>query len=103
MAWWIFGLGVYMTRVRKIISFDKMFAVFFSFSAISLLLMFVVYLIAKAVYAMGCREEGKAGHKGIRTYIIYTTSIINLHTACYFVFGAICCISDKSVLRIYPY
>lgn len=33
------GLGVYMTRVRKAFSFDKMFAVIFLVSAISLLLM----------------------------------------------------------------
>lgn len=33
------GLGVYMTKVRKAYSFDKMFAVIFLISAISLLLM----------------------------------------------------------------
>ena len=33
------GLGVYMTRVKKAFSFDKMFAVIFLISAISLLLM----------------------------------------------------------------
>ena len=36
------GLGVYMTRVRKSYSFDKMFAVIFLISAISLLLMYLV-------------------------------------------------------------
>jgi len=36
------GLGVYMTRVRKSYSFDKMFAVIFFISIISLLLMFLV-------------------------------------------------------------
>lgn len=33
------GLGVYMTRVKKAFSFDKMFAVIFLISAISLLFM----------------------------------------------------------------
>ena len=33
------GLGVYMTRVKKAFSFDKMFAVIFLISMISLLLM----------------------------------------------------------------
>jgi ABC-type nitrate/sulfonate/bicarbonate transport system permease component len=41
------GLGVYMTRVRKSYSFDKMFAVIFFISAISLLLMFVVTLLQR--------------------------------------------------------
>ncbi|MFA9378759.1 MAG: ABC transporter permease [Lachnotalea sp.] len=36
------GLGVYMTRVRKSYAFDKMFAVIFFISAISLLLMYGV-------------------------------------------------------------
>lgn len=36
------GLGVYMTRVRKSYSFDKMFAVIFFISIISLLLMYLV-------------------------------------------------------------
>lgn len=43
------GLGVYMTRVRKSYSFDKMFAVIFFISAISLLLMLGVRLLQKAV------------------------------------------------------
>lgn len=42
------GLGVYMTRVRKSYSFDKMFAVIFFISLISLLLVFGVTLIKKA-------------------------------------------------------
>lgn len=41
------GLGVYMTRVRKSYSFDKMFAVIFFISAISLLLMFGVTQLQK--------------------------------------------------------
>ncbi len=42
------GLGVYMTRVRKSYSFDKMFAVIFFISLISLILMFMVSYIKKA-------------------------------------------------------
>ena len=41
------GLGVYMTRVRKSCSFDKMFAVIFLISGISLLLMYFVKKIQK--------------------------------------------------------
>ena len=41
------GLGVYMTRVKKAFSFDKMFAVIFLISIISLLLMKGVDLIQK--------------------------------------------------------
>lgn len=39
------GLGVYMTRVKKSLSYDKMFAVIFFVSVISLILMEVVKLI----------------------------------------------------------
>lgn len=39
------GLGVYMTRVKKAYAFDKMFAVIFLVSLVSLLLMaFVAFL-----------------------------------------------------------
>ena len=41
------GLGVYMTRVKKAFSFDKMFAVIFLISIISLLLMKGVELLQK--------------------------------------------------------
>lgn len=41
------GLGVYMTRVRSSYAFDKMFAVIFLISAISLLLMAVVEILQK--------------------------------------------------------
>lgn len=41
------GLGVYMTRVKKAFSFDKMFAVIFLISFISLLLMKAVELFQK--------------------------------------------------------
>lgn len=41
------GLGVYMTRVKKSYAFDKMFAVIFLISAISLLLMKLVGYLKK--------------------------------------------------------
>lgn len=41
------GLGVYMTRVKKAFAFDKMFAVIFLISAISLLLMWAVDVLQK--------------------------------------------------------
>ena len=41
------GLGVYMTRVKKAFAFDKMFAVIFLISGISLLLMALVELAQK--------------------------------------------------------
>ena len=43
------GLGVYMTRVKKAFAFDKMFAVIFLISAISLGLMALVGWLEKAV------------------------------------------------------
>lgn len=41
------GLGVYMTRVKKAFSFDKMFAVIFLVSLISLFLMKGVELLQR--------------------------------------------------------
>ncbi len=41
------GLGVYMTRVKKAYSYDKMFAVIFLISVLSLILMRVVRIIQK--------------------------------------------------------
>ena len=41
------GLGVYMTRVRKAYSFDKMFAVIFLISALSLVLMWAVEAVRR--------------------------------------------------------
>ena len=41
------GLGVYMTRVKKAFAFDKMFAVIFLISAISLILMWLVGLLER--------------------------------------------------------
>lgn len=54
------GLGVYMTRVRKSYDYDKMFAVIFLISAISLILMGLVKLIQyKAMPWTHCREGQK--------------------------------------------
>lgn len=41
------GLGVYMTRVKKAYSYDKMFAVIFLISALSLVLMWLVKYLQK--------------------------------------------------------
>lgn len=53
------GLGVYMTRVKKAFSFDKMFAVIFLISAISLLLMQGVEWIQRLSMPWKRREDGK--------------------------------------------
>lgn len=54
------GLGVYMTRVRKSYDYDKMFAVIFLISAISLLLMGIVKLIQRKSMPWNyCKEEQK--------------------------------------------
>ena len=53
------GLGVYMTRVRKSYSFDKMFAVIFFISAISLLLMFGVTLLQRLCMPWDENRKGK--------------------------------------------
>lgn len=51
------GLGVYMTRVRKSYSFDKMFAVIFLISALSLLLLGCVALLEKVCLPWRKEEE----------------------------------------------
>lgn len=51
------GLGVYMTRVRKSYSYDKMFAVIFFISLISLLLMFLVTLLQKGLMPWERKEK----------------------------------------------
>lgn len=43
-----YGLGVYMTRVKKAYAFDKMFAVIVFISVISLLLMVLISILQKA-------------------------------------------------------
>ena len=51
------GLGVYMTRVKKAYAFDKMFAVIFLISALSLLLMWLVKVIQKKLMPWENRKE----------------------------------------------
>ena len=51
------GLGVYMTRVKKAYAFDKMFAVIFLISALSLLLMWLVKVIQKKMMPWENRKE----------------------------------------------
>lgn len=41
------GLGVYMTRVKSAFAFDRMFAVIFLISAVSLVLMWLVEILQK--------------------------------------------------------
>lgn len=55
------GLGVYMTRVKKAFAFDKMFAVIFLISAISLALMALVGFAEKK--CMPYRNTDKKGEK----------------------------------------
>ena len=43
------GLGVYMTRVKSAFAFDRMFAVIFLISAVSLVLMWLVEILQKNV------------------------------------------------------
>jgi ABC-type nitrate/sulfonate/bicarbonate transport system permease component len=63
------GLGVYMTRVRKSYSYDKMFAVIFFISFISLLLMVGVTMLQKAVMPWERmaikRDKGNKGSKNL--------------------------------------
>lgn len=51
------GLGVYMTRVRKSYSFDKMFAVIIIVSVLSILLMYAVSLIQRLSMPYKHRKE----------------------------------------------
>lgn len=65
-----YGLGVYMVRVKKSYSFDKMFAVIFLISAISLILMWLVDLLQKAVMPwerIAKREEKAQNGKKLHT------------------------------------
>lgn len=54
------GLGVYMTRVRKAFAFDKMFAVIFLISIISLLLIALVNALAR--WCMPYRQGDRQRH-----------------------------------------
>lgn len=53
------GLGVYMTRVRKSFSFDKMFAVILLTSVLSLLLVGIIALIEKKVLHYKALQQEK--------------------------------------------
>ena len=53
------GLGVYMTRVKKAFAFDKLFAVIFLISAVSLALMALVDLIARLCMPWQHIQENK--------------------------------------------
>ena len=55
------GLGVYMTRVRKAYAFDKMFAVIFLISAISLALMALVGFAEKKTMPYRYFDEQNGG------------------------------------------
>lgn len=55
------GLGVYMTRVRKSYSYDKMFAVILLISALSLLLMGLVSLLQRVCMPWEQAEKRKQG------------------------------------------
>lgn len=55
------GLGVYMTRVKKAYSFDKMFAVIVFISVISLLLMYFISLLEKAAMPWKRKRNQKKG------------------------------------------
>nr|WP_132083985.1 ABC transporter permease [Harryflintia acetispora] len=54
------GLGVYMTRVRKAYAFDKMFAVIFLISGISLLAMWLVSLLQRGAMPWKHRQDTRA-------------------------------------------
>lgn len=51
------GLGVYMTRVRKSYSFDKMFAVIFFITIISLMLIYIVNFLQKKTIVWKNQKE----------------------------------------------
>ena len=61
------GLGVYMTRVKKSLSYDKMFAVIVIVSALSLLLIFIVKILERVampwVYAIEEEKSDRKKHK----------------------------------------
>ena len=58
------GLGVYMTRVKKAFAFDKMFAVIFLISALSLALMALVGWLERRCMPYRSVDEEKRRNKG---------------------------------------
>ena len=57
------GLGVYMTRVKKSLSYDKMFAVIFLVSAISLLLMALIKVLQRSAMPWEYKIEQGGNNK----------------------------------------
>ncbi len=76
------GLGVYMTRVKKAFAFDKMFAVIFLISAISLALMALVGFAEKK--CMPYRNTNKKRRKNMKKLIalLLSVAIIFCASAC---------------------
>lgn len=76
------GLGVYMTRVKKAFAFDKMFAVIFLISAISLALMALVGFAEKK--CMPYCNKNKKRRKSMKKIIalLLSVSIIFCLSAC---------------------
>ena len=74
------GLGVYMTRVKKAFAFDKMFAVIFLISGISLTLMFLVNFAEKKCipyrYLDKKYSDKKTGVKNMKKLISLMLSFI---------------------------
>ena len=70
------GLGVYMTRVKKAFAFDKMFAVIFLISGISLTLMFLVNFAEKKCIPYRYLNEKKTGVKNMKKLISLMLSFI---------------------------
>ena len=68
------GLGVYMTRVKKSFAFDKMFAVIFLITAISLLLMGTGSADPEKMYALG----GKFMKKKLLAGLLAISAVLSL-------------------------
>lgn len=68
------GLGVYMTRVKKAFAFDKMFAVIFLISVISLALMALVGFAEKK--CMPYYNTDKKGEKSMKKLIALLLSVV---------------------------
>ena len=86
------GLGVYMTRVKKAYAFDKMFAVIFLISIISLLLMKGVDLLQKKCMPWEKRETNLKK----RTVVVWTLILVGcLIAKCGFPAGTESAVVDK--------
>lgn len=69
------GLGVYMTRVKKAFAFDKMFAVIFLISAISLALMAVVEFAEKKCMPYRYTDQ-KIRRKSMKKFLVLFLSFV---------------------------